>query len=172
MPTLEFLYRVNMRKIMIVGLMLVVSETAYSNGKEYSYSNCNKVTGGFSGFVNEISTCEQCKLLNKTISFKISKTQDSVMTIVTDKDGHKTSSVIKNCKVFDEETFECETVKEETRNKTLIKYGIENKFILENGQWSSYYTDKGTDFNNESIILYSTDSSCGKEIKSISNFFK
>jgi hypothetical protein len=113
-----------MRKIMIIGLMLVVSGTAYSNGKEYSYSNCNKVTGGFSGFVNEISTCEQCKLLNKTISFKISKTQDSVMTIVTDKDGHKT------------------------------------------------YTDKGTDFNNESIILYSTDSSCGKEIKNISNFFK
>ncbi len=161
-----------MKKLLIIGLMFVSSSNTYSSTKEYSYYNCNKVMSGYSGYVYEISTCEQCQLLNKTISFKISKSQDSIMKTITDKDGHKTSSIINNCKIFDEETFECETVKEETRNKTLIKYGIEDKFILANGRWSSYYWDKGTDFNHESIILVSTHSSCGIEIKSSSNFFK
>ncbi len=149
--------------------MLVTSGTANSGEKEYSYNNCNKLRPID---IYQIATCEKCDLLNKTISFKISKSQDSIMKTITDKDGHKTSSTIRNCKIFDEETFECETIKEETRHKTLIKYGIEDKFILANGRWSSYYIDKGTDFNYESIILSSIRSSCGKELKSISNFFK
>ena len=153
-----------MRKIMIVGLMLVVSETAYSNGKEYSYSNCNKVTGGFSGFVNEISTCEQCKLLNKTISFKISKTQDSVMTIVTDKDGHKTSSVIKNCKVFDEETFECKTTFNEIDG---TKMNLTFRMMLSNEKWIDTLDMTGPSFYASENI-----SNCGEEIKSDFNLFK
>ena len=91
-----------MKKILIVGLMLIASGSAYSNGKEYTHETCKSE--------HEANSCDNCKVIGK-VSFKVSKSLGSVMKTVTFSDGRNKSSIINNCKIFDDETFQCDASK-------------------------------------------------------------
>ncbi len=137
-----------MRKLLLVGLMLIASGNAYSGGKEYSYKNCG----------DELKDCDKCKQVGK-VTFKVSKSLSSVMeTKSIFHNGKINSDVIDNCKIFDDDTFECKTISEwEVKNSHLNEI-----LILSNGNWESYYTIHGKIFSKK----------CGTEIKSDFNLFK
>jgi hypothetical protein len=89
-----------MIKILIVGLMLVVSGTAYSGENEYKLKDCK----------NELDAnrCDdKCEILGK-VSFKTSKSLNSVMVNYTISNPYETASEAReNCKIFDDNTFSC-----------------------------------------------------------------
>ena len=146
-----------MRKLLIVGLMLVASGTAYSGEKEYTYKRCDKG--------KEYVAKDGAK-----ISFKVSKSLGSVMKTIIRKDG-KSSSTIDNCKIFDEDTFECETTTKAFVSRNYASAGSSERFILSNGEWEATNNIGMARHGNEMYegINYSY---CGKEIKSIFNLFK
>jgi hypothetical protein len=132
-----------MIKILIFGLILIASESAYSGGKEYTYKICDEGK----------NNCNECEDKGDKISFKVSKSLASVMRTVIKKDGTKRSSTMDNCKIFDEDTFDCETEKE----RILLSHHL----ILSNGEW--HYRSSLGEHNSHS---------CGTEIKSVFNLFK
>ena len=155
-----------MRKLLIVALMLVASGSAYSGGKEYSVYNCEKQ--------GDAETCDGCELITglKSVSFKVSKSLGSIMSTYTLNDNRIKSRTINNCKVFDDESVDCETIDKSVfidKNSIYVKRLY--KFILANGKWSSIQ-EMDPDFFNGKKIDHPTLSSCGTEIKSILNFFK
>lgn len=126
-----------MRKILRVGLMLIASGSAYSDGKEYTLKTC----------MNDMITpdCSKCGEVKGKISFKVSKSLNSVMKDIVRYDGSQTSTVVDNCKIFDDETFEC---KKTNNNSEIID-------ILSNGKWSwSMYI-------NDNLFAMT----CGEEIR-------
>ena len=131
----------DMKKIVAVGLFLIASASAYSGGKEYTFKICDKGK----------DKCDECKDIEKKVTFKVSKSLGSVMRTVLKKDGTSKSSTIDNCKIFDDETFECET---------YFAYS-DFHFILSNGKWEQTSRHK----------IYDT-YYCGTEIKSLLNLFK
>lgn len=145
-----------MIKILIFGLMLIASESAYSEGKEYTIKKCKNVT------VTDVEGCDKCKVVGK-ISFKISKSQDSVMTNIVLDTGKKISEVKENCKIFDEETFECKTTNEIDGTKMNLTF----RMMLSNEKWINTFDMTGPSFYFSENI-----SNCGEEIKSDFNFFK
>ena len=159
--TLEFLYRVNMIKLLIVGLILVISGTAYSGEKEYTYKSC------YGGKNN----CNECEDDGTKISFKVSKSLGSVMQTISLKDGSKHSSTIDNCKIFDEDTFECETISKAFFYRDIADEGSSSRFILSNGGWENTIRKGRIRFGSE-VIKPTNSYHCGKEIKSIFNLFK
>ena len=135
-----------MKKILIVGLMLVASGSAYSGEKEYTLKDCK----------NELDAnrCDdKCEILGK-VSFKTSKSLNSVMENYTISNPYETASeAIENCKIFDENTFSC-------KNEHKLTINVET---LSNGKYFSKSSWKHSD--SESFW-------CGTEIKSIFNLFK
>ena len=133
--------------------MLIASESAYSEGKEYTHKICDK----------GITNCDECKIskiskLSK-ISFKVSKSLGSVMQTLIKNDGTiDRSNTIDNCKIFDEDTFECETIYETGGTGSSIRA------VLSNGKW-----ERMTRYNRYGEINHY---SCGTEIRSIFNPFK
>ena len=132
-----------MKKILIVCLILIASASAYYSEKEYTRKKCDEGK----------NNCNECEDTGDKISFKVSKSLHSVMITVIKKDGTKRSSTIDNCKIFDEDTFECET-----ENELILLF---EHLILSNGEWHSR-----TSFEKHNIHY------CGTEIKSIYNLFK
>ena len=126
-----------MKKILIVGLMLIASGSVYSSGKEYTLKTC----------MNDMITpdCSKCGEVKGKISFKVSKSLNSVMKDIVRYDGFEESKVVDNCKIFDDETFECK----KTDNK------VEIIDILSNGKWS------WTVYINDNLFAMT----CGEEIK-------
>jgi hypothetical protein len=133
--------------------MLVASGTAYSGEKEYTYKRCDK--GKEDGV---------------KISFKVSKSLGSVMKTIIRKDG-KSSSTIDNCKIFDEDTFECETTTKAFVSRDYAAAGSSERLILSNGEWEQTNTIGMVRIGSK-VIEETNYSYCGKEIKSIFNLFK
>ena len=142
-----------MKKLtLLLLLMFVVSGTVYSGEKEYTFKSCKGVT--------DINSCDKCKVVGK-ISFKISKYQDSVLKNMTVLDtGQKGSVVEENCKIFDDETFECK--KKIDGNLSGMKTETTFRLMLSNGKWiDTFNVNTPSDTS-----LYSPEhlSSCGEEI--------
>ena len=148
--------------LLIVGLLLVASGTAYSGDKEYSSKSCYEGK-------NNCNECKETKV--SKVSFKVSKSLGSVMKTEIKKDGTKKSSTIDNCKIFDEDTFECETISKAFVSIDYANGGASSRFILSNGEWeeTNWYgiVRFGSKVDEETNYF-----SCGKEIKSVFNLFK
>lgn len=151
-----------MRKLLIVGLMLIASGSVYSSGKEYTHETCKSE--------QEANSCDKCKVIGK-VSFKVSKSLGSVMKTVTFSDGRNKSSTINNCKIFDDETFECDASKEAILTQETSYFGKSDLFILANGKWTNIVKmEEGTIGKEKYEAMYSY--RCGTEIKNIYNLLK
>ena len=146
-----------MRMLLIVGLMLVASGNVYSGEKEYTYLDCDE--GKEDGAKDGVK-----------VSFKVSKPLGSVMKTIIRKDG-KSSSTIDNCKIFDEDTFECETIDKGYVSRDYVNGGSSERLILSNGEWKQTNT-KGRSRLRSNVWGETTYSHCGTEIKGIFNLFK
>ena len=145
-----------MRTILIVGLILIASGNVYSGEKEYTIKRCKDVT--------DVARCDKCKVIGK-ISFKISKSQDSVMKTTVLDTGEKFSVVEENCKIFDDETFECKTTIDGEISGTKMKTTF--RMMLSNRKWiDTFYVSSPGFYAPEQL------SRCGEEIKSDFNLFK
>lgn len=145
-----------MKKIIIVVLILIASGTVYSGEKEYTYKSCHE------GKTN----CNECKIEEGKISYKVSKSLRSVMKTYIKKDGTiDWSGTIDNCKIFDEDTFECETIFETGGTGSSIRE------VLSNGKWE-WMTRYGAHMSEGKMVKESVSYTCGTEIKNIFNFFK
>jgi hypothetical protein len=150
-----------MRMLLIVGLMLGASGNVYSGEKEYTYKSCAEGK----------NNCNECKESENKVSFKVSKSLGSVMKTLIRKDGTKKSRTLDNCKIFDEDTFECETISKAFVSRDYATGGSSSRFILSNGGWEE--TNRNGMYRIESKVTEETNFyKCGKEIKSIFNFFK
>ena len=128
----------------MVGLMLIVSGAAHSGGKEYTLKNCANP--------KDNPNCSECGEVKGKASFKVNKSISSVMKdIVRYDNGKEVSSVIDNCKIFDNETFEC--VKIEKISPIIEMEAID---VLSNGKWSMTFRNR--------IDGYVLMKVCGEEI--------
>jgi hypothetical protein len=150
-----------MRKILIVGLILITSGNVYSGEKEYTVKYCDEGK----------NNCNECKGTGMTVSFKVSKSIGSVMQTVIKKDGTSKSSVIDNCKIFDEDAFECETINDAYFHQDTASTGTSDRIIFSNGKWEKIIRI-GTFRNDREVFREINTYSCGTEIKSVFNFFK
>lgn len=93
-----------MRKILIIGLMLIALVTACSDGeKEYTLKTCKNELAAIT-----VNRCDdKCEVMGK-VSFKVSKSLASVMEVYKLNDGKISPIVRDNCKIFDEDTFSCD----------------------------------------------------------------
>jgi hypothetical protein len=149
-------------KILAVFLLLIASGIAYSGGKEYTYKNCDKGK----------NNCDESKDSGKKISFKVSKSLGSVMRTFTRNDGYSKSYTIDNCKVFDDETFECKSITEPVFGDGWFVGGRSDIWILSNGKWEHTIEKEGNDVPGRDISKGTYSCECGTEIKSLLNLFK
>lgn len=152
----------NIIKILIVGLMLIASGNVYSGSKEYTLKHCDE----------GIKNCDECKGDGSKVSFKVSKSLGSVMQTVIQKDGTSGSSTIDNCKIFDEDTFECELISEPYLYKDRSSDGMSSRKILSNGKFESIHWEGEKMMDGKWYKETSTYNYCATEIKSIYNLFK
>ena len=142
--------------------MLIDSGNVYSSEKEYTIKSCISLG-------REKDDCQLCEEVGK-VSFKVSKSLGSVMKTIIRKDG-KSSSTIDNCKIFDEDTFECETISKAFFYRDIADEGSSSRFILSNGGWDNTIRKGRIRFGSE-VNKPTNSYHCGKEIKSIFNLFK
>jgi hypothetical protein len=57
------------------------------------------------------------------------------MKISTKSDGSTQSCVIENCKIFDENNFQCLTEREAIYLKDFFDLGLIFTFVVSNGKW-------------------------------------
>ena len=156
-------------------LFLAIAATqAFAGEKEYTVKNCEVLVGRYADRVNDCNNCKEME--GHKLSFKVSKQLNSVMQISTKSDGSTHSSVIENCKIFDENNFKCLT--EIERYSGL---GMLDELVVSNGKWEHTDINKGSttteDFKKikkgEQVIPDKFQSyNCGYEIKNVFNFFK
>jgi hypothetical protein len=167
-----------MKKYWITLLLAIAATQAIAGEKEYTVSRCEVKAKTFG-----IYDCNKCnEEIGAKITFKASKELNSVMQIYTSKDGTNKSSVIENCKIFDENNFQCLTKKEATYLKNFFDLGMIDKLVVSNGKWEStfltggYYAGKyGSDLKKGEKITKEGEFDifvCGYEIKNVFNFFK
>ena len=137
-----------MKKLLMIGLMMIISGTAYSGAKEYTIRICKNVT-------NHSNCNDTCKVVGK-INFKISKPQYSVMKNMIFDTGQIESVVEGNCKIFDDD-FECKSVS--SSSSPLGEMTITNRYVVSNGKWIQTSTG---DLGLSHITTLAT---CGEEIK-------
>jgi hypothetical protein len=87
------------------------------------------------------------------------------------KDGTSKSHVLENCKIFDENTFECGSSTHSYADKTIVLGGSSSHHILSNGiyEYTSWF---GITIINGEKSKEINSYKCATEIKSIFNLFK
>ena len=166
-----------MNKHWAVLLLAIAATQAFAGEKEYTFRHCESLDGWYA---NRINDCSKCKEVDgEKISFKASKQLNSVMEISTRADGISKSSVIENCKIFDENNFQCTTETEAIYSKDFFDYGKLDELVVSNGKWENAYIQKGRIDKTkklqkgEKVIPDKFQSyDCGYEIKNVFNFFK
>ncbi|MGZ8945969.1 MAG: hypothetical protein ACXW1W_11160 [Methylococcaceae bacterium] len=157
--------------ILIISLFLTIAGNAIAGEKEYLLKICKSL--------GDAQDCEQCEVQGK-ISFKVSKSLSSVMATVKDKD-ESASFVINNCKIFDDETFECETKNEgAVHSEVGASEGLDILDRLSNGKYIRIYHLNSTIFFYPQYLDKGEDSispgggfyKCATEIKGLLNWFK
>ena len=146
-------------------LLAIVATQAVADEKEYTIKICEQA-------VAKMKDCSQCmKTINTKTIFKVSNELKSVMRTNVMADGSTNTYVIENCKIFDENNFQCKTVTAYSYSKAKIDLGTETTLTVANGKWENIGIDYGAiDTGNvrDSKITYN----CGEEILSSFNFFK
>jgi hypothetical protein len=160
-------------------LLAITATQAIAGDKEYTVKACEVLVGPYFR-TNDCNNCKEIEGAKK--SFKVSQQLNSVMQISTKSDGSTHSSVIENCKIFDENNFQCLTKKEATYLKNFFDLGMIDKLVVSNGKWEStfltggYYAGKyGSDLKKGEKITKEGEFDifvCGYEIKNVFNFFK
>ena len=144
-----------MNKHWAVLLLAIAATQAYAGDKEYTsrfcvYEDVNKYVLG---------TCKICKEdIGEKISFKVNKSIKSVMHIFIAPDGTSSANVIDNCKIFDENNFQCIT-NEQGYDIKKNKYTTNTVLTVTNGSWEQTHTMYRLGIND---LIYIA---CGLEIK-------
>jgi hypothetical protein len=163
-----------MNKYWAILLLAIAATQAFAGEKEYTVRYCEALVGRHANRVNDCNNCKEEE--GHKLSFKVSKQLNSVMQISTKYDGSTHSSVIENCKIFDENNFKCLTEIERYSG-----FGMLDELVVSNGKWEYAYIEKGLTTNEdfkkikkgEKVIPDKFQSySCGYEIKNVFNFFK
>jgi hypothetical protein len=158
-----------MNKYWIALLLAIAATQAFAGEKEYTIRRCAEHTA-------TLESCDKCKEYeNAKVSFKVSKDLKSIMKIYTKPDKTTYESVIDDCKIFDENTFECKT-----ETAAEYRYGLNNVYnydyktkdttTLLNGKWEHVFSTKGLMIYN-SKLTESFFTECGYEIKNGFDFF-
>ena len=160
-------------------LLAITATQAIAGDKEYTVKACEVLVGPYFR-TNDCNNCKEIEGAKK--SFKVSQQLNSVMQISTKSDGSTHSSVIENCKIFDENNFQCLTEQEATYLKDFFDLGMIDKLVVSNGKWESTFILKGMHNGKYGKNLKkgehvtpegkSQSYSCGYEIKNSFNFFK
>jgi hypothetical protein len=145
-----------MNKHWIALLLAITATQAYAGEKEYSYKKCSNL--------EDIYSCEKCTELDgDKISFKVNKEINSVMKIHTKKDGSIHTNVFENCKIFDDNNFECKT--ELTEKEIITRSFSDKELTVTNGKWQN---STETHINQYKIDHFYYN--CGTEIKNVLTF--
>ena len=144
-----------MKKYWAVLLLAIAATQAYASDKEYTSRICSDED------VNKylLGTCKICKEdIEEKISFKVNKSIKSVMHIFIAPDGTSSANVIDNCKIFDENNFQC-TTNEQGYDIKKNKYTTNTVLTVTNGSWEQTSTIYKLGINDLVYI------GCGLEIK-------
>jgi hypothetical protein len=168
-----------MKKYWAVLLLAIAATQAYAGEKEYTLRRCETLDGTYFR-TNDCNNCKEIEGAKK--SFKVSKELNSVMQININADGTSKSSVIENCKIFDENNFKCLTEIEATYLKDYFNLGMIDELVVSNGKWEYtnvsrgyHYGKYGKDLKKGEHVtpqLKNQVYNCGYEIKNVFNFFK
>jgi hypothetical protein len=147
---------------------MTTSITGIASEKEYLLKRCKDFQGA--------TKCddEKCEIFGK-ISFKVNKQLNSVMaTITINADNTIHPDIINNCKVFDDETFYCESTGDGAYdNKFGFSTGSDTTHILDHGKYRSSYHKYGWYIQNGKRVSNAHDSdTCATEIKSFFRWFQ
>ena len=134
----------------ILMLLLLVSNQVLAGEKEYLLKTCKDLQSA--------ESCEKCEAYGKA-SFKVSKSIASVMMSVVTNDGRGGSFTLGKCKIFDEETFECEESISNEGNSS------EKRWVLSKGK---FFDDRSFTSWDHSPLVQSYQ--CGTEIKNSSSW--
>ena len=168
-----------MNKYWAVLLLAIAATQAYAGEKEYTLRRCETLDGTYFR-TNDCNNCKEIEGAKK--SFKVSQQLNSVMQISTKSDGSTHSSVIENCKIFDENNFKCLTEIEGYSSIVFSSLGMLDELVVSNGKWEHTYIDRGRIFDGTkklkkgehvNVIPKNENQrySCGYEIKNVFNFF-
>jgi flavorubredoxin len=127
-------------------LLAIAATQAYAGDKEYTVRVCDEEQA----IVNNGSEkdCNKCKVEEGSkVNFKISKELKSVMETIMHSDGNFVPTVHNNCKIFDNDTFQCDTP-----TKSYIV-----RLTISNGKYELKLKNK---LNDDGITII-----CGNEIK-------
>ena len=170
-----------MKKYWVALLLTIAVTEAYAGEKEYTVRYCESIIGWYA---DEVRDCNKCKEIDgHKISFKVSKQLKSVMLTGNKYNGEVGTSIEDNCKIFDENSFQCLTERKEIYLKDYIDLGMIKTLVVSNGKWERTTIEKGSVIGIEEKTKklkkgekVSPDKyqvySCGYEIKNVFNFFK
>jgi hypothetical protein len=169
-----------MNKYWIALFLAIAATQTFAGEKEYTFRGCDYIDGWYADVKRDCNDCKVVEGAKK--AFKVSKELNSVMQININADGTSKSSVIENCKIFDENNFQCLTEQEATYLKDFFDLGMIDKLVVSNGKWESTFILKGMHNGKYGKNLKkgehvtpegkSQSYSCGYEIKNSFNFFK
>jgi hypothetical protein len=167
-----------MKKYLAILLLAITATQAYAGEKEYTVRHCEFLIGWYADRINDCNNCKEME--GHKLSFKVSKQLNSVMKISTKSDGSTHSSVIENCKIFDENNFKCKTETEGYFIKGISSsLGILSELVVSNGKWEDTNIMRGNIDETKKLKKgekvtpdKSQSYSCGYEIKNVFNFFK
>jgi hypothetical protein len=158
-------------------LLAITATQAIAGDKEYTVKACEVLVGPYFR-TNDCNNCKEIEGAKK--SFKVSQQLNSVMQISTKSDGSTHSSVIENCKIFDENNFKCKTETEGYFIKGISSsLGILSELVVSNGKWEDTNIMRGNIDETKKLKKgekvtpdKSQSYNCGYEIKNVFNFFK
>ncbi len=144
---------------------MITIKPSYSGEKQYTYRECVSTTNRSTEL-----NCNQCKEESGVkVSFKVSKQIKSVMVLQKFNEGSH-SYVQDNCKIFDENNFECTDELEPISSSSVVVYGMKTTLTVSNGIWERKMENYGFVFDGKIEKEYFRHN-CGYEIKSLFNFF-
>jgi hypothetical protein len=166
-----------MNKYWAALLLAITATQAVAGEKEYTVRRCEFLIGWYADRIND---CNKCKEVDgQKLSFKVSKQLNSVMKISTKSDGTSGTSIQENCKIFDENNFQCTTETEAIYLKDFFDLGMLNELVVSNGKWEHTIIDRGHIDKTKKLKKgekvtpdKSQSYNCGYEIKNVFNFFK
>ncbi len=141
----------SMFRILILMLLLLVSNQVLAGEKEYLWKICKDYESTLS--------CEKCRVMGK-MSFRVSKSIASVMMSVVNNDGSGGSLTLGKCKIFDEETFECEN------SISNEGWSYKKRGVLSKGKFVETIENHFSSVNLKDSYAYG----CGTEIKNSSSW--
>ena len=133
-----------MNKHWAVLLLAIAATQAVAGEKEYTVKKCEVLQGWYANRINDCSKCKESD--GAKALFKVNKHLNSVMEIIEYANGKGLSSVIENCKIFDENNFKCTTEQEADYFKDYFNLGMLDELVVSNGKWEHTNIMRGMHF--------------------------